>query len=60
MNGHCKRLKALIRVEPAYLNAAQIPEYRFMLGETNVNHIPSVGNSLAGKRFCKGAEFLQI
>ena len=60
VNGHREGLEALVRVEARDVNAAQIPEHRFMLGKANVNHIPTVGNRLTCEGLRKCAKFLQL
>ena len=60
MDGYREGLEALIRVEARHMNAAEIPEQRFMLGEANVDHVPAIGHRLTGEGLRKGAEFLQL
>ena len=57
---HSEGFKALVRVEPAHLNAAQVPQYRFVLGKADIDHIPAVPDRLPGKGLREHAEFRKL
>ena len=60
VDGHGEGLESRVRIKPAHLDAAQVPQHRIVLGKADVDDVSALRHRLSGKGLREHAELLQF